>query len=227
MLTDSFLIACLVMGLGIGIDVAIATGLRSSVLQQQRSVTLWIVGVTATHTVFPMLGYLLTYFSIQALPALTPIVGLLAAALIARFLWLELLCGETSESDSGSQLLVSVGIILAVSWDALWSGPAKSAQVVGWSELLVWLSFLLVGGVVMAFAVLAYRMGLLVCRARFAGSWMMPLLQWLQYSVIGYFGLLALVRHTLNIDVSAAFVFVIAALLVAALMPASESRQPV
>ena len=227
MLTDSFLIACLVMGLGIGIDVAIATGLRSSVLQQQRSATLWIIGVTATHTVFPMLGYLLTYFSIQTLPALTPVVGLLAAALIARFLWLELLCSETSESDSGSQLLVSVGIILAVSWDALWSGPAKSAQVVGWSELLVWLSFLLVGGVVMAFAVLAYRVGLLVCRARFVGSWMMPLLQWLQYSVIGYFGLLALVRYTLNIDVSAAFVFVIAALLVAALMPPSESRQPI
>lgn len=227
MLTDSFLIACLVMGLGIGIDVAIATGLRSSVLQQQRSATLWIVGVTATHTFFPMLGYLLTYFSIQTLPALTPVVGLLAAALIARFLWLELLCSETSESDSGSQLLVSVGIILAVSWDALWSGPAKSAQVVGWSELLVWLSFLLVGGVVMAFAVLAYQMGLLVCRARFSGSWMMPLLQWLQYSVIGYFGLLALVRYTLNIDVSAAFVFVVAALLVAALMPPSESRQSV
>ena len=214
---ESFFLACTLMGLGIGIDVAIATGMRSSQLRQQKTALLWVVGVTATHTVFPMLGYLLTYFSIQSLPVLTPIIGLVATALIARFLWDELM--TEPHQDSGShQLMVSLGIILAVSWDALWSGPAKSAQVVGWSEWLIWLSFLLVGFVVMGFAVMAYRLGLLVCQSRFSSGKIITVMQWLQYSVIAYFGLLALTRYTLGSEASALLIFMISALAILMLM---------
>ena len=86
----------------------------------------------------------------------TPLVGVVAFAFIAHFLWQELKEmtneGESNHHDD-RQLLVSLGLILAVSWDALWSGPAKSAQVIGWPELLVWVSFLVVGMMVALCAV--------------------------------------------------------------------------
>lgn len=222
-MVEHFLSACLLMGAGIGIDVAIATALRTQALQRQKLVWLWIIGVTLTHTVFPMAGYLLAYFSIQTLPALTPIIGMIAFALIAKFLWDELMVVSDSEDDN--QLLVTLGIILAVSWDALWSGPAKSAQVLGWSELMVWLSFILVGFVVMAFAVVAYRMAQYFCQLNAANGKTMVALQWLQYSVICYFGLLALIRYTFSLDTHSAIILAVASLLTAILMEFAVSRE--
>lgn len=220
---EHFLTACLLMGAGIGIDVAIATALRTQALRQQKLVWLWIVGVTLTHTLFPMVGYLLAYFSIQSMPGLTPIIGLIAFALIAKFLWDELM--SVPDAEDNNQLLVTLGIILAVSWDALWSGPAKSAQVLGWSELLVWLSFLLVGIVVMGFAILSYRMASLLCRLSQDSSWTLYLMQWLQYSVISYFGMLALVRYTFSLEVHAVAVFVMASLVTVLMMELAANRE--
>lgn len=220
---DSFFQACLLMGLGIGIDVAIATALRTEVLKQQRIVWLWVAGVTLTHTLFPMAGYLLTYFSIQTLPTLTPLIGILAFALIVWFLWEELFANE--EESEHQNLIVTVGIILAVSWDALWSGPAKSAQIVGWSDWQIWSSFILVGLVVMAFAILAFRLASAFCHyARLRGN---PLifLQWVQYSVIGYFGLLALFRYTLASEISDVSVFMVSMAITSALMATSSVLQ--
>ena len=140
-----FIFASVLMGIGIGTDVALATIARAHQLKTTRLILLWVVGVSLTHTLFPMLGYVLTYFSVQMLPFLTPLIGIIASICIFWYLHTEFV-GLASESNSEQQrLLVSLGLILAVSWDALWSGPAKSAQVVGWPELLVWGSFILVG----------------------------------------------------------------------------------
>jgi hypothetical protein len=221
-MTNDYLLACLIMGLGIGIDVAIATALRAHALQQQKMTYLWIIGVTTTHTVFPMAGYLLTYFSIQSLPVITPLVGVLASGLIAWFLYDELF-SEDDEAN-GQQLMVTLGLILAVSWDALWSGPAKSAQVVGWSEILIWISFLLVGLVVMVFAIAAYNLAKQFCKAAQLRGSTLILLQWIQYSVISYFGLLAFIRYTLASEISDSAIFMLAIFVTSILMTLASNR---
>lgn len=227
-----FVTACLVMGMGIGTDVAIATVLRARQLKTTRTILYWIIGVSLTHTLFPMIGYLLTYFSIQVMPMVTPLVGVVAFAFIAHFLWQELKEmtneGESNHHDD-RQLLVSLGLILAVSWDALWSGPAKSAQVIGWPELLVWVSFLVVGMMVALCAVaslyLSKRFATTSKTMQHSAQHSQPsstqgkvatraqgIAIWLQYSIIAYFGLLALLRYTLGLNIAWWQVLIIASL---------------
>lgn len=201
-----FTVACLMMGLGIGTDVAIATALRHQHLHQISTIVFWVVGVSLTHTLFPMMGYILTYFSIQTMPIVTPVVGLIAFYCIARFLWQELkdmTANETSVGDD-RQVLVTLGLILAVSWDALWSGPAKSAQVIGWPELLVWLSFIIVGVLVALTAISTLYLSRRL-KMKFTlrdNRSLKSCALWLQYSIVGYFGLLALLRYTLQFSIA-------------------------
>ncbi|MEH6449944.1 MAG: hypothetical protein V7765_14825 [Oleispira sp.] len=195
---DVFL-ACLLMGLGIGIDVALATFIRASSMKDIRTITLWLLGVTLTHTLFPMAGYLIAYFSISVLPFITPLVGIIAFLFIAYFVKEEL---QTMNDASSPSLMVNFALILAVSWDALWSGPAKSAQVVGWSEYWVWVSFLIVGLVVLIFASFSLWLAKRVRVDYIKLSWLpFELGPWLQLSVVSYFGLLALLRYTFQFEV--------------------------
>lgn len=220
-----FLTACLLMGLGIGADVAITTMARSGHLNNNpMQKWCWIIGVTATHTLFPMLGYLLAYFSVQSLPALTPLVGLIAFACIFWYLKNELLARDDESTDNGS-LFVSFGLILAVSWDALWSGPAKSAQVIGWPELLVWLSFALVGAVVAFCAIYSLRLSKQF-EHWFNGNntQVVGFGSWLQYTVIGYFGILALSRYCLNLHLNWFELFVVSGVLIAVVMEYRKGR---
>lgn len=198
------LFACLIMGLGIGADVALATFLRANSMHNKRTAFFWIFGVTLTHTLFPMAGYLLAHFSIYSAPFISPIVGIFAFAFIAYFVIQEL---EVADSDShhdssnNGQMLVTLGLILAVSWDALWSGPAKSAQVIGWPGIWVWSSFLIVGFVVTLFSILSYFLAKRVSFQFQQPRWMLfDFGQWVQLSVISYFGLLALLRYTFDVQ---------------------------
>ncbi len=86
----NFVLACLLMGLGIGLDVAIATAVRAKQLSTIGLASAWFVGVSVTHTIFLMFGYLLTYFSIKMQPAIEPIIGLLAFTCIFYYLKSEL-----------------------------------------------------------------------------------------------------------------------------------------
>lgn len=194
-----FVLASILMGLGIGADVAVATIARADQLRNVRIALVWVVGVSLTHTLFPMLGYLLTYFSIQVQPAITPWVGILAFSCIFFYLRAEFkTLGERESMTDDRQLIVTLGLILAVSWDALWSGPAKSAQVIGWPELFVWLSFLVVGAFVSILAIASLRFGMKIKKSLVSSRLSYWFSLWLQYSVIGYFGLLALLRYTLD-----------------------------
>lgn len=196
-----FVIASLLMGIGIGSDVAIATFARAGQLVTLRAAFFWIAGVSLTHTLFPMLGYLLTYFSLQLNPTIEPIVGLLAFGFIFFYLMGELSDFMNPQEESEDrQILVTLGLILAVSWDALWSGPAKSAQVIGWPELFVWMSFIVVGIFVSILAIISLNFALRfqsVTNDKGGKRWS---IYWLQYTVIGYFGLLALFNYTLNLQ---------------------------
>lgn len=199
-----FICASLVMGLGIGTDVAIATVLRAKQLYSFRRAMFWIIGVSLTHTLFPMIGYLFTYFSIQAIPLLTPIIGLVAFLCISHFLWQEISELNQPPADDNRQLIVSLSLILAVSWDALWSGPAKSAQVVDWSTLMIWSSFAFVGLLVLVIAVSSWLAGHWIMRTKQQSLIPLatPIALWFQYSIIGYFGLLALLRYTFALTIS-------------------------
>ncbi|WP_281559060.1 hypothetical protein [Thalassomonas sp. RHCl1] len=201
-----FICASVFMGLGVGVDVAAATFARANQLKALALVLLWVIGVSLTHSLFPMLGYLLTYFSVNALPALTPVIGIIAFACIALYLKSELTHFSPAASTrpaQDKQLLVTCGVILAVSWDALWSGPAKSAQVVGWPETWVWLSFAIVGVVVALLAITSLLLARQLAKqftctkAGLAANWLSAALQ---YTVIGYFGLLALCRYSLSLN---------------------------
>lgn len=198
-----FVTASVLMGLGIGVDVALATVARSAQLQTARLILLWVVGVSLTHTVFPMVGYLMAYFSVQVLPGVTPLIGVLAFSCIFVYLKGELVALVNPQDPAENrQLLITLGLILAVSWDALWSGPAKSAQVIGWPELLVRGSFLVVGALVSLLAIFSLRFASHIhcfTERRPALHWAGL---WVQYSVIAYFGLLALLRYTLNAQMS-------------------------
>ncbi|WDE05396.1 manganese efflux pump [Thalassomonas viridans] len=219
-----FICASLLMGLGVGVDVAAATFARAPQLKAMAWVLLWVIGVSLTHTLFPMLGYLLTYFSVNALPVLTPVIGIFAFLCIALYLKNELkdFACEEQQTTQEQQLLLTCGVILAVSWDALWSGPAKSAQVVGWPESWVWFSFAIVGVVVALLAItsllLARHLGKLVNPGKtpgFAAGWLCSAVQ---YTVIGYFGVLALCRYSLNLDWSWWQLLLLSAVVVNAVM---------
>lgn len=197
-----FIIASLLMGLGIGADVAVATVARAGQLSTVRVAVIWVVGVSLTHTLFPMLGYLLTYFSIQMQPGLEPVIGLMAFGCIFVYLKNELIeLSRPKQPSQGRQLMVTLGLILAVSWDALWSGPAKSAQVIGWPELFVWGSFLVVGAFVSLLAIVSLTFGIKVKQSLQQTRLSQWFAHWVQYSVIGYFGLLALLRYTLAVNI--------------------------
>jgi hypothetical protein len=220
-----FVLASLLMGLGIGVDVAIATAARAKQLSTIRLALIWIVGVSFTHTVFPMLGYLLTYFSIQLQPAIEPVIGLIAFICIFYYLKNELLAlYHPTNKGEDRQLLVTFGLILAVSWDALWSGPAKSAQVIGWPEAMVWGSFLLVGLLVSLLAICSLSLGLKAHKSLTEYPVVSWLSLWVQYSVIGYFGFLALLRYSLSINIFWWQILVLSSVLIASIMGLSTSK---
>jgi hypothetical protein len=215
----NFVLACLLMGLGIGLDVAIATAVRAKQLSTIGLASAWFVGVSVTHTIFLMFGYLLTYFSIKMQPVIEPIIGLLAFTCIFYYLKSELTeFAQPKKQGEDKQLMVTLGLILAVSWDALWSGPAKSAQVIGWPEFWVWISFLLVGVFVSVLAIASLSFALYAQRSIEDSRMSRWLSLWVQYSVIGYFGLLAMLRYTLNINIYWWQVLLLSALLIAIAM---------
>jgi hypothetical protein len=214
-----FIIASLLMGLGIGADVAVATVARAGQLSTVRLAVVWVVGVSLTHTLFPMLGYLLTYFGIQMQPELEPVIGLLAFGCIFFYLKNELaVFSRPKKQSEDRQLMITLGLILAVSWDALWSGPAKSAQVIGWPELFVWGLFLVVGALVALLAIVSLTFALRIKRSlqqTLLSQWFG---QWVQYSVISYFGLLALLRYTLGVNIYWFQVLILSSVLIALVM---------
>ena len=199
-----FISSCVLMAIGIGLDASIATACQVSQMNTRRFMVFWIAGVTLTHTVFPMLGYMSSYQSLQYFPSITGLIGLLAFLLIVIFLYQEFasLLDTTKDNTylNPKNFLANIGVLLAVSWDALWSGPAKSAQVIHWTPLAVWLSFVVVGIFIFLMTSATYRLSTVIDIT--LSRWVYPI-KWVQYSVITYFALLAITRYTLNMNLHA------------------------
>lgn len=203
-----FFSASILMGLAIGLDAAIATSAQANAISKPGKALVWLAGISFTHTVFPMIGYMMSYYGLQEFPMATPLIGVAAFYLIAHFVYGEykkMLLAD-SEHEHESSYMISLGLILAVSWDALWSGPAKSAQVIEWPPLAIWTSFLVVGATVAILSTLAFFTSTRFIRStrNIAQQHKLALVaQWLQLSAVSYFGWLALVRYTFGHNLTA------------------------
>lgn len=209
-----YLAACFVMGLGIALDVVVATIGRFRRYATVAAGRGWLVRITGTHIAFPMVGYYGFVGLYRSWPALQPVLGAIAALLVAVFLVIEFREWISEEGisrhDQSKEGEKSVWLaVLVVSWDALLSGPAKSAQAISWSGAEVFISFFVAGAAVTVIGYIS-----LVIAVALNKSWQrVPfdlhrvavrevIGRWIEFSVIGYFGLLAIVRYMLEWDLS-------------------------
>ncbi|HMO77990.1 MAG TPA: hypothetical protein PKD95_02230 [Candidatus Paceibacterota bacterium] len=205
---SGFLLPSIFMGIGVGIDVFIATIVK----YRDRSLSWksWTIPVVITHISFPAFGYFLFWSLSTSLPIAKIVLGITGFVLVSLFTY-EVLCESTGikpkfgisawisgllnlkEKDSRTFITV-----LVVSWDALWSGPAKAAQasVGGWSNTEVVLSFLVAGAVVAIVAELALFLAFFLRKREFKNPISLSryniIGKYLELSVIGGFGVLSL-----------------------------------
>jgi len=205
---SGFLLPSIFMGVGVGIDVFIAT------IVKYRDRTLswksWTIPVVITHITFPAFGYFLFWSLSNSLPVAKIALGIIGFVLVSLFLY-EVVCesaglkpkfgistwisGLFNLKEKNSRTFITV---LVVSWDALWSGPAKAAQasVGGWSNTEVLLSFLVAGAVVALIAELALFLAFFLRKKEFKNPISLSRYnlfgKYLELSVIGGFGVLSL-----------------------------------
>ena len=206
--TVSFLIPSILMGLGVAIDVFIATVVKFK--DESLSWKSWTLPVTITHIAFPAIGYFLFYNLATAFPYAQTILGIIGFVLVTLFVY-EVVC-EASGLTPVFGISKTIGSIfnfgeteaklflavLAVSWDALWSGPAKAAQATAgnWNDYQVVLSFAIAGLVVALMAELALTISKRLRRKEFSNPYTLArsniIGKYFELSVIGGFGVLSL-----------------------------------
>ncbi len=200
----------ILMGVGIAIDVAIAT--FSKFRDRGMSYKNWTLPIMGTHIAFPAVGYYLFWGLRREFEILSPILGAIGFLFVLAFVYevVSETVGKEPIFGISAWIGKTIGLqeddsrrfvaILAVSWDALWSGPAKAAQAVAgnWETNEVILSFP-VAGITVALVAQAALIGARFLRKKkfkSAGE-MANWFHWGKYaelSVIGGFGILSLVE---------------------------------
>lgn len=208
-LISDIAVPSILMGLGIAIDVAIATVSRFR--DRSMGFANWTLPVAVAHILLPAIGYYGWWFLGQQFHGLALILGLLAFGLIAVFIY-EAICEwigseplislgpitDWSFSHLGSESKGRIVMVLAVSMDALWSGPAKAAQAASgqWAPLEVFISFFIAGGVVAFVAELALIIAFALRRLAFTDTNRLTLFlvsgKYLEATILFAFGLLSL-----------------------------------
>lgn len=205
---SNYLFPCILMGVGIAIDVTIAT--LTKFKDQGLKFKTWTVPITGTHILFPAFGYYVFWWLGKEFPILGLLLGVMGFLLVSLFVY-EVLCESIGvkpffgisawisrlagldESDTRRAIY-----ILAVSWDALWSGFAKAAMATAgmWTPEEVFWSFFIAGAVVAVIAQLALVGAFWLRRVKFANPLAMARFNFwgklLELSVIGGFGVLSL-----------------------------------
>ena len=207
-----FVITCLLMGAGIAIDVVITTVTRFH--RPNMTFKSWVIPITCTHMLFPAFGYFVFWEAGNRYPILSPILGLIGFIFIASLIY-EVVCESIGEIPKFAPTkFFSEGLdkafgmkehdtrnmfaILAVSWDALWSGPALAASAANgdWSLRLVITSIILVGLFVFCITYSSLRVADMLRNKNFANYRALAyFIFWGTYaelSVIGGFGILSL-----------------------------------
>lgn len=198
------------MGLGIAIDVMLAT--IAKFRDNDLSFRNWTLPIMATHILFPAVGYYGFWGLSQAYPTLSPVLGIIGALFVLLFIyevagdWIgykpifgisESIGKLVGFKEDDARRIVA---IMAVSWDALWSGPAKAAQAItgGWTDSEVGWSFLIAGLVVAAAAQLSLSLALRMRRVKFSDASKMASYtmvgMYAESSVIGGFGVLSFLQ---------------------------------
>jgi hypothetical protein len=233
---SSLLVPSTLMGLGIAIDVAIATVTRFR--DPSMSFANWTFPVAIAHILLPAIGYYGWWFLGQQFNELALLLGLAAFGMISVFIY-EAICEwidveplislepitDWSFKHLGSESKGRLVMVLAVSMDALWSGPAKAAQAESgqWAPIQVFISFFIAGGVVALVAEFALLIAFGLRRVSFDNTRRLALYlvggKFLEVTILFAFGLLSLWNAfavwiglgTLNqcIAASAAFMLVI------------------
>lgn len=207
-LLTNFLVPCFMMGLGIAIDVTIAT--VSGFRDKDQTFKTWTLPITITHVMFPAAGYYLFWGLAEVFPVIQPLLGIVGFALVGLFVY-EVVCksvGSTPVFGISDWVSEMFGLqqddsrrfiaILAVSWDALWSGPAKAAQAAAghWTTNEVFISFLVAGAIVALIAQLALYVAYRLRSVRFSNPKTLARFNFfgklVELSVIGGFGMLSL-----------------------------------
>lgn len=196
------------MGVGVAIDVALAT--LAKFQDETLSWRNWTFPVTFTHILFPALGYFLFWSLEDAFPIAHSLLGIVGFILVFTFLYEVLMDSFGKEPKFGLSGWISkrVGLaphdartfvaVLAVSWDALWSGPAKAAQASAgnWTGVEVILSFTIAGVVVALVAETALFIANHLRRRKFENKTTLSVYtivgKYFELSVIGGFGILSL-----------------------------------
>jgi len=204
----SFHMASGLMGIGIAIDVFLATICKFQ--DRELSFRNWTLPICATHIGFPAFGYGVVFGLSQAYPWLHPILGSVGFVLVALFVYEVIWTSAGKKPIFGISAWLSgvIGLdendtrriiaILAVSWDALWSGPAKAEQANAghWDNWEVAGSFAIAGIVVAMVAQVALVCALKLRERKFND--VDKLASWnfrgkiIELSVIGGFGVLSL-----------------------------------
>lgn len=205
----SFVVPSILMGLGIAIDVAIAT--ISRFRDHTMSFVNWTLPVAIAHILLPAFGYYGWWFLGQQFHELALLLGLLAFGMIAVFIY-EAICEwidseplvslepitDWSFKHLGSESKGRIVMVLAVSMDALWSGPAKAAQAESgqWTPFEVFISFFIAGGVVALVAEIALLGAFALRRISFSNNDRLALYlvggKYLEATILFAFGLLSL-----------------------------------
>ncbi|MES2441606.1 MAG: hypothetical protein V4574_02150 [Pseudomonadota bacterium] len=175
-----FVTASVLMGLGIAVDVAIATVLRFR--DSGLTFKSWTMPVAVAHVLLPAIGYYGWWLLGHEFDELKIILGLAAFLMIGIFVYesfcewiaakpvitLDPLTGWAL-SKLGATANGRMVVIFAVSLDALWSGPAKAAQAESghWTPVEVLVSFLIAGVVVAIVSELSLLLALLLRRISF------------------------------------------------------------
>jgi hypothetical protein len=205
---SGFLVPSILMGIGVGIDVFIATLVKYR--DRALSWKTWTIPVVITHVSFPAIGYFMFWALSTSLPIAQAILGVTGFILVILFLY-EVICesagfepkfgisawigSKFGFAENDTRLFITV---LVVSWDALWSGPAKAAQANAgnWDSGEVVLSFVIAGLVVAIIAELALMLAFLLRKRNFKNPISISKFtifgKYLEMSVIGGFGVLSL-----------------------------------
>lgn len=203
-----FLIPSILMGIGVAIDVFIATLVKYR--DRDLSWKTWTIPVVITHVSFPAFGYFMFWSLSASMPVAQAVLGVIGFVLVSLFIY-EVICESADITpvfgissfigklfgfkEDDSRLFITV---LVVSWDALWSGPAKAAQASagGWTTSEVILSFVLAGLVVAVIAELALFLAYFLRKQNFKNPISMTrfniLGKYIELSVIGGFGVLSI-----------------------------------
>lgn len=148
---------------GIAIDACLLVVLRFRSLLTLTDAMKWCLAVGSTHVIFPIGGFLLAWGSMTVFPWLTGYVYLVGASLLALLIVGVLLENTTESTEHRSAQTFGLAV-LAVSWDALMSGPGKVVLLARYPPALAWLSFVLVGLLVATFVFLAGLLALCIRR---------------------------------------------------------------